>query len=209
MTDIEDRRPVSRLDTEERILLAARALFFENGFSEVSGDALCKAARVSKRSLYKYFGDMSGVLIAVVAREGDLFESSVDTHPATAPAFLDELINYGTRLLTLLNTSFCLKLDRTMHEEARRNPDIAASFYKNTYGRGFDEITELIQHGLEKGFVVHHAEAHDLADHLISMWEGLRFVQARLGLSEVPFEDPEKWSRHCVEILFPHPNSPT
>lgn len=196
------QRPVSRLDTEERILVAARKLFIEKGFSGVSGDALCKAARVSKTSLYKYFGDMSGVLIAVVTREGDLFELNVDTKPQTESAFWEELTGYGTRLLNLLNTPFCIQLDRTMHEEARRNPDLAKRFYENAYGRGHDDITALIQHGVDQGFVQSSATASDLADHIISMWEGLRFIRTRLGVSEHPFEDPEAWSKHCVDTLF-------
>lgn len=200
--DIKDERAVSRLDTEERILMTARELFIEKGFSGVSGDALCKTARVSKTSLYKYFGDMSGVLIAVVSREGDLFELNVDTRPSSEDAFWKELTGYGTRLLQLLNTPFCIQLDRTMHEEARRNPDLAKRFYENAYGRGHDDITALMQHGLDKGFFAHPASASDLADHLISMWEGLRFVRTRLGVEEIPFEDPEAWSTQCVKTLL-------
>lgn len=201
-TTIKDERAVSRLDTEERILATARELFIEKGFSGVSGDALCKAARVSKTSLYKYFGDMSGVLISVVAREGDLFELNVDTRPGSEDAFWNELTGYGTRLLQLLNTPFCIQLDRTMHEEARRNPDLAKRFYENAYGRGHDDITALLQHGLDEGFFVHPASAGDLADHLISMWEGLRYIRTRLGIVDVPFEDPKAWSTHCVNTLF-------
>lgn len=201
-TETPETNAVSRLDTEERILVAARELFLEHGFSGVSGDLLCKAARVSKTSLYKYFGDMSGVLIAVVSREGDLFELNVDTAPQTEAAFWDELTGYGTRLLNLLNTPFCIQLDRTMHEEARRNPELAKRFYENAYGRGHDDITQLITHGMDQGFLKHSASARDLADHLISMWEGLRFVRTRLGLSERPFETPETWSKRCVFTLF-------
>lgn len=195
-------RDVSRLDTKERILIAARELFLEHGFSGVSGDLLCKQARVSKTSLYKYFGDMAGVLIAVVSREGDLFELNVDISPETETAFWEELTGYGTRLLHLLNTPFCIQLDRTMHEEARRNPKLAKRFYENAYGRGHDDITRLVQHGLDEGFLDANTSAVDLADHLISMWEGLRFIRTRLGVLEQPFEDPEGWSRQCVDTLL-------
>jgi len=201
-TETTETKRVSRLDTEERILVAARELFLDHGFSGVSGDLLCKAARVSKTSLYKYFGDMSGVLIAVVSREGDLFELNVDTAPQTEAAFWDELTGYGTRLLNLLNSPFCIQLDRTMHEEARRNPELAKRFYKNAYGRGHDDITRLIKHGLDQGFLESTARASDLADHLISMWEGLRFIRTRLGITDHPFEDPEGWSKRCVNALF-------
>lgn len=203
-TETDGPKAISRLDTEERILIAARELFLEYGFAGVSGDLLCKHARVSKTSLYKYFGDMAGVLIAVVSREGDLFELNVDTAPETEAAFWDELSGYGTRLLSLLNTPFCISLDRTMHEEARRNPELAKRFYENAYGRGHKDITQLVQHGLDRGFFKQTVSAEDLADHLISMWEGLRFVRTRLGLTERPFETPEAWSKQCIDLLIKH-----
>ncbi|MEM6554613.1 MAG: TetR/AcrR family transcriptional regulator C-terminal domain-containing protein [Pseudomonadota bacterium] len=95
-----------------------------------------------------------------------------------------------------------IQLDRTMHEVARRNPDLAKRFYENAYGREHDDITAVLQHGLDEGFVVHSASARDLADHLISIWEGLRFVRTRLGVDEMQFEDPEARSTHCVKTLF-------
>jgi len=191
-----------RSDTEARIIAAARELFFQHGFSAVSGDQLCKAARVSKTSLYKYFGDMAGVLNAVVINEGDLFDLHVDEIPETRRAFWESLWGYGTRLLSLLNDPFCIQLDRMLHEEARANPSLADSFYKNAYGKCHQDITALIALGQQKGFLKNAEPAEDLADNLVSMWEGLRFVRARLGRNETPYPDPSGWSRQCLETLF-------
>lgn len=199
MTEADTR---ARSETEERIIAAARDLFMELGFSAVSGDRLCKEARVSKTSLYKYFGDMKGVLAAVVMNEGDIFELRVDTKPETEEAFWTALIGYGVRLLTLLNHPFCIRLDRMLHEEARAQSGLAETFYDNAYGRGHRDMAELIAHGQARGFVRRSEPAEDLADNLISMWEGLRLVRARLGLTETPFEQPEDWARQCVETLF-------
>ena len=189
--------------SEERIIKAARKLFMDHGFSAVSGDQLCKEARVSKTTLYKYFGDMTGVLAAVVIDEGEIFDLRVDTEPGTEDAFWAALEGYGTRLLTLLNRPFCIRLDRMLHEEARANPGLAEAFYDNAYGKGHKDMTALIAHGQSQGFVARTEPAEDLADHLISMWEGLRFIRARLGLTNKPFETPEQWSRQCIETLFP------
>jgi len=193
---------VSRLDTEQRILEAARRLFLERGFSAVSGDLLCKEARTSKTSLYKYFGDMVGVFAAVVAQEGDLFDLKVDTSPDTEDAFWDGLTGYGTRLLALLNSPFCTQLDRMIHEESRRNRELAERFYDNAYGKGHRDVALLIAHGQKQKYVSLDVSAEDLADHLISMWEGLRWVRTRLGLTESPYKDPQQWSAHCVDLLF-------
>ncbi|MEO1039594.1 MAG: TetR/AcrR family transcriptional regulator [Pseudomonadota bacterium] len=188
--------------SEERVITAARKLFMERGFSAVSGDLLCREARVSKTSLYKYFGDMNGVLQAVLVEEGDLYQLDINTEPENEAAFWDTLIGYGTNLLKLLNEPFCLNMDRTFHEEARANPELVRLFYDNAYGRGHRDIAALLEHGKAQNFFHTDLPATDLADNLISMWEGLRYIRARLGLTDKPFEDPEKWAAQCVGTLL-------
>jgi AcrR family transcriptional regulator len=188
--------------TKARILHAARALFFEHGFSAVSTDSLSRAAGVSKASIYKYFGDMHGVLAAVVNHEGDSL--SVDVVPVadTSDAFWLALITYGTNLLVLLNQDFCIQLDRMMHEEARKHPELIRIFYDAAYGRGHREMIELIAHGQAKGFIRKAQSADALADNLASMWNGLAFTRTRLGLIDRPYDNPAAWARQCVETLF-------
>ncbi len=191
--------------SEERVIVAARKLFMERGFSAVSGDLLCREARVSKTSLYKYFGDMNGVLQAVLVDEGDMYQLDIDTQPASEAAFWNTLTGYGQNLLRLLNQPFCLNMDRTLHEEARANPELIRLFYDNAYGRGHRDITALLEHAKTEGYLTSEVPAEDLADNLISMWEGLRFIRARLGLTDTPFEDPDRWAAQCVETLLGRP----
>ena len=188
--------------TKMRILQAARVLFFEHGFSGVSTDTLSRTAGVSKASIYKYFGDMHGVLAAVVGQEGDSLSIDVVPMADTAEAFWQALITYGTNLLVLLNQDFCIQLDRMMHEEARKHPELIKIFYDAAYGRGHREIAALIEHGQGKGFVRKSQTADVLADNLASMWNGLAFTRTRLGLIDRPYQNPSAWARQCVESLF-------
>lgn len=188
--------------TKDRILQAARALFFERGFSGVSTDRLSRTAGVSKASIYKYFGDMHGVLAAVVGKEGDSLGIDVVPMADTSEAFWQALITYGTNLLNLLNQDFCIQLDRMVHEETRQHPELIRIFYDAAYGRGHREITGLIEHGQMKGFINKPQSADALADNLASMWNGLAFTRTRLGLIDRPYADPAAWARQCVETLF-------
>ena len=190
-------------DTRDRILAAARDLFSEYGFFQVSSDRVCRRAQVSKSSLYKYFGDMAGLFIAVVKNEGDLFDLGFDRCPDTEEAFRTAMTDYGARLLRLLNDPFCIKLDRLLHEEARRHQTLAMAYYDSTYGRCHEDMAELISHGQARGFVRRTEPAADLADYLVSAWEGLSYTRARLGLIEKPFDAPAARSRQCVNLLFP------
>ncbi len=188
--------------TESRILDAARALFFADGFSAVSTDRLSKEAGVSKSSIYKYFGDMAGVFAAVVSREGDAYELGFHRLPETNSEFWRDLVAFGERLLTLLNQGFCIQLDRMLHEEARKQPELVRNFYDLAYGRGHVELAKVIAHGQARGFITKSGPPDALADNLLSMWEGLQVVRSRLGLSERPFTDPAAWAKHCVKALF-------
>jgi TetR/AcrR family transcriptional regulator, mexJK operon transcriptional repressor len=198
----QDPRTAELSAPEGRILDAARTLFFTYGFSAVSTDRLSKEAGVSKSSIYKYFGDMPGVFVAVVRREGDIYELGFDALPETSDAFWQTLMAFGERLLTLLNQGFCIQLDRMLHEEARKQPDLVRSFYSLAYGRAHSEVARLIQLGKDRGYVTKPQSAEDLADNLVSMWEGLSVVRSRLGLSERPFSNPQGWSAQCVRTLF-------
>jgi AcrR family transcriptional regulator len=197
MNDETDRTP-----TETRILDAARALFFAEGFGAVTTDRLCREAAVSKTSLYKYFGDMGGVLAAVVKREGDAFSVGADARPETPEALRAALVAYGTNLLTLLNQPFCVQFDQMMHEEARSRPEIARLFYDAAYGRSHRDLTAVLAEAQTRGLINAAAVPTVLADNLISMWEGLGYVRTRLGLQARAVEDPQGWAAHCVELLF-------
>lgn len=191
-----------RTPTETRILDAARALFFTEGFGSVTTDRLCREAAVSKTSLYKYFGDMGGVLAAVVKREGDAFTVGVDAKPETPEALRAALIAYGTNLLTLLNQPFCVQFDQMMHEEARSRPEIARLFYDAAYGRSHRDITAILADAHGCGLIRAGVDPSLLADNLISMWEGLGYVRTRLGLQARAAENPEQWATHCVDMLI-------
>lgn len=59
-------------DRREQLLDVTRDLAWERGFHAVSIDAVARAAGISRPIVYGHFGDLSGLLDAVVDREGRL-----------------------------------------------------------------------------------------------------------------------------------------
>ena len=200
--DLLARRENARGDTADRILEAARTLFYKEGFSSVSTDRLAQEAKISKSSIYRYYGDMNGVLFAIFLMEGDRFAIPEDLEPENEAAFWKALFDYGANLLTLLNRPDILQLDRMLHEEARHHEGIVTIFYNSTFGRSHRELTRLITFGQQRGYVEQAEPADQLADHLICIWDGLGFTRARLGLQDKPHQDPKAWSQRCIEALF-------
>lgn len=186
----------------ERIVKIARELFFTVGFSAVTTDRLCKEAAVSKSSLYKYFGDMSGVLQAVVLNEGDAVSKRSVPEPSTAEQFWVSLVDYGTSLLTLLNQRHTIEFDRMLHEQSRKHPGVGRLFYDAAYGRSHADLISMIEFGKQQGFVTKPQPSDELADYLMCMWQGLSFTRTRLGLSEHPYATPELRARQVVRALF-------
>jgi AcrR family transcriptional regulator len=186
----------------ERIVRTARELFFAHGFSAVTIDQLCKEASVSKSSLYKYFGDMSGVLSAVVRAHGDVIYERVIPELSTANQYWLFLVEHGSSLLKLLNRRDTIELDRMVHEQARKYPATSRAFYDAAYGRTHQHLTEMIQFGKQKGFITKWQVSDQLADNLLCIWLGLASVRSRLSLNDDPFPDPETRAREGVNALF-------
>ena len=190
------------ISPEERIIAAGNALFFEFGFSAVSTAKLAEEAGVSKSTIYKYFGDMRGVLRAVVERKGATFFLEVHSIPDTENEYWIGLIDYGENLLTLLNQREVIRFDQMMHEEARRNPGLGMLFYDSAYGRTHEDITAYMSRGKSLGYVNKPAPAAQLADYLICMWEGLAMTRTRLDVQTKPFDNPRSQSIEAIETLF-------
>ncbi|MGF1503168.1 MAG: TetR/AcrR family transcriptional regulator [Paracoccaceae bacterium] len=186
----------------DRIVKAARRLYFSQPVATVSTDLLAREASVSKTTLYKYFPDTDDVLRAVVEGEAARFEAGVPTTVDGPDALCDALVQYGARLLGFLNEPEILQFGRLMHEEARTHPDVARTFYDAAYGRTHARLAALIGQGLTAGYLRSSLTSAELAEQLIGMWEGPAYVRAQLALTDRPFEDPEDWAAKCVATLF-------
>ena len=200
-----DERTVSygraSVDPKGRILSAARALFFAEGFNRVSVERLAKEASVSKTTLYKYFGDMPGVLRAIAESEADQFDFSVGSDEQSAKDLEERLIVLGTELLKEIDVPEKVQFDRLVHEQARHHPELAEVYYSAFYSRTQDYLAVLIGLGQEKGLFRSDASPELLADQLLSMWLGLSRTRTVLGVGTFAKLDYAERSRQGVRTL--------
>lgn len=100
--------PLERADAARnrlKILEAAEALFLEQGTDNVSMDAVAEAAGVGKGTLYRRFGDRSGLALAILdEREREFQESLIRGEPPAGPGAppADRLIAFGDGVLAML-----------------------------------------------------------------------------------------------------------
>ncbi|EDY38015.1 hypothetical protein CPCC7001_894 [Cyanobium sp. PCC 7001] len=141
--------------------------------------------------------------------EVECFEQGVPTDVETEEEFVEVLISFGSKLLRFLNQPEIIRFSQLMFEEARSHHDLARDFYSCAYGRTQDDLSRLIQKGVDLGYLKSEHSASDLAEQLLGLLEGFGFVRALLGLTSQPFENPEEKSRSCVRILLHgHAGSP-
>jgi len=82
----------SLLPPRERILRAARELFYRDGINAVSVEAIAAAAGTNKMTLYRHFSskdELVAAYLATLAQEGDgLWDQASAAHPRDADAQL-------------------------------------------------------------------------------------------------------------------------
>ena len=113
----------------QRILNAARELFYKSGIRAVGVDAIAEAASTNKMTLYRHFGskdDLVAAYLEELAREGDERWVALEAaHPGNAAAQLagwlahveDIVLNSGDRGCAIANAAVEL---REMNHPARR-----------------------------------------------------------------------------------------
>ncbi len=88
----------------ERILAAARTLFYRHGIRAVGVEAIAEAAATNKMTLYRHFGSKDELIAAYLtelAKEGDeVWETLARDYPGDANAQLEGWVQYVEKVLT-------------------------------------------------------------------------------------------------------------
>jgi AcrR family transcriptional regulator len=72
--EVRPRRGERREQQRQRILDAARTVFFRDGFMPANLDEVAHRAGVAKGTLYRYFENKAELYVAVLSANGDAFE---------------------------------------------------------------------------------------------------------------------------------------
>lgn len=193
---------MTKVSSSDRILQAARRLFFEYGFEKVSTDMLAREAAVSKASIYRHFKNMADILRCVTQAEAKNFREVTPPKTETLPELHAALTQYCTKLLTFLNAADTLKFARLMHEEARMNPDIGRTFFDAAYGQTQNDFAKMFAAAQDKGVVSTETDPMDIAEDLLGLLEGLGMVRAQLGVSKRPYTDVSNRSLRAVTTIL-------
>ena len=193
---------MGKTTSQDRILHAARRLFFEHGFGQVSTDVLAREAAVSKATIYRHFENMADILRCVTEAEALRFREITPPKTETIADLQTALIQYGTKLLTFLNEAETLEFARLMHEGARENPDIGETFFNAAYGQTQNDFAKMFAAAQNRGVLSDLTSPMDSAEDLIGLLEGLGMVRVQLGVIKVPYPDVQERTTRAVNTIL-------
>ena len=188
--------------SRDRMLDAALKLFLENGFGNVSLEAIAREAHVSMRTLYNQFEGKAGLFGAVIKRYSDPFvsalseESTLDDHPEQA------LIAFAKQFIEGITRPEVLRIRAIMMGESLRFPDLATQFYEQGPERTLLHLENFFSRHQHAGNFMG-LDPHTLADHFLSSLRNERIQKLQLGLDVTPTADEiDNWVKQSTSLFL-------
>jgi AcrR family transcriptional regulator len=157
---------------EAQILKAALGVFLRSGFGNSTVEELAAAAKVTKRTLYAYYGDKAGLYAAMIK---DL-AVGVSLDAATDHGTLEAL---AARIVYRVHSDELVGLHRLVIAESSRFPDLALVLHSQGDARHIARLAEHLRAERD-------AARARLAEPLFSLLLGERHRRRLLGLDPAP-----------------------
>jgi|SRR6185295_16414794 AcrR family transcriptional regulator len=170
------KRPPAQLRPRERILQAARALFYRDGINGVSVDAIATAAATNKMTLYRHFSSKDELIAAYLselAAEGEgLWEAARGAHPGDPEAQLRSILRQVSQWASDSSARGCALANAAVELARRRHP--ARKVVEAHKRRQRDRLAALVR-------AAGYARPERVADELFLLVEGARVTLQSVG----------------------------
>jgi len=170
------KRQPAQSPPRERILQAARALFYRDGINAVSVDAIATAAATNKMTLYRHFSSKDELIAAYLselAAEGDgLWEAARGAHPGDPEAQLRSILRQVSQWASDSSARGCALANAAVELARRRHP--ARKVVEAHKRRQRDRLAALVR-------AAGYARPERVADELFLLVEGARVTLQSVG----------------------------
>ncbi|WP_406736373.1 TetR/AcrR family transcriptional regulator [Thioclava sp. GXIMD4215] len=117
-------------EKREQILDGAWEMFLERGFDATTMNSICKAAGVSKSTLYVYFADKQDLFVALVEQRKRIFLAGVEDCLAGPGGTRDKLLGAARLLAGRLCAEDVVRVQRIVIGVVERMPELGQRFYE-------------------------------------------------------------------------------
>ncbi|MCR8550647.1 TetR/AcrR family transcriptional regulator [Salipiger sp. P9] len=152
-TCTQKRRHAAGADPEKRrqILEGAWRVFVDQGFDAASMNSICKAAGVSKGTLYVYFENKEDLFVALVEdKRGALFQG-IEEQLAVAGSVEERLLAYARGLGMQLSSEDVIRAQRIVISVVDRMPELGVRFYDAGARQFLTRLQEFLRQETEAG----------------------------------------------------------
>lgn len=135
------------------LLEVATALFIEHGFDHVSLDQIMEQAGGSKATIYKYFGNKKGLLLAICEQRRQRFIVQIE-HACSQQHQVDirhNLIHLLHALYQVFNDEKGAALARLLFTVSQRDPELAHELYQHGPLRARQLMADLLRQAHQRG----------------------------------------------------------
>jgi AcrR family transcriptional regulator len=135
----------------DQILQGARQVFLEQGYDAASMNDICRAAGVSKGTLYVYFASKEELFISLIAKERERLFLDADQFLEGDRPLEEKLRVYARRLTEAICSDDVIRAQRIVAATAERMPELGARFYERGAGRARDGLRRLFEREIAAG----------------------------------------------------------
>lgn len=187
-------RPAKRLSSHERrslILDAAATVFFEQGYSATSMDAIIERVGGSKRNIYNEFGSKEGLFTAIVSEAAESALRALTSEEIGGRNLRETLTEFAQKLIEIYMSPKLIGVYRVTMAEAFRFPDLAKAFYDRGPGRTALRLAEVLEDAKQRG-EIEIDDCRIVADHFTGMLRDNIHLRVVLGLQPPLTVDEKK-----------------
>jgi len=170
------KRPADKAPPRERILKAARELFYRDGIHAVSVDAIAAAADTNKMTVYRNFSsknELIGAYLGELAAEGErVWEEARSAHSGDPDAQLRYILRTVSQWATQSTARGCALANAAVELAERRHP--ARRVVEVHKRKQCERLVALVR---EAGY----ARPERLADEIFLLVEGARVSMQSVG----------------------------
>lgn len=184
------------------ILAAARRLFFSGSIQALNMEAVARASGVSKVTVYSHFGDLQGLIRAVVLLQRSEMTAALDDLPSGQRGLKQALIDLGCALMGFLSSDDYVALQRMLATLAGQETWLGALVYRDGAEATRDRLAARLAEASARGDL----RAHDsrlAAEQLLGMWQGIQTTGLLSGGCPRPEAEELRRRVECgVEVLL-------
>lgn len=179
----DDMRDEARRQRKAQIEAAAYTLLAEKGFQNMSMLAVAKAAKASNETLYRWYGDKTGLFQALIESNADRVADRLKEQLGGATDPSDALTELGPLLLGMLLSDRAVALNQAAASDA--TGAVGKVLAEQGRGKVFPLIVSLFEHLRERRILA--GDAGELASLYIDLLVGdLQIRRATGALDALP-----------------------